>query len=123
MKIEEIRLRRVRLNLVEPFAPSFGTLYDKDILIVEVYADGLVGFGECPALSWPLYNEETVYTAQAIIENYICPLLKKLGDIKDPYDISKAFAHIRRNYFARSAIETAIFDLFAKKANANSINI
>lgn len=117
MKIESIKLRRVKLDLVEPFAPSFGTLYDKDILIVELYSEGLVGYGECPALSWPLYNEETVYTAQDIIIQYIAPLLKKLGDIKDPFDISKEFKHIRRNFFARSAIETAIFDLFTKKAH------
>lgn len=50
------------------------------------------------------------------MKSFIAPLLKNV-DIKSPYDVSELFKNIRRNFFARSAIETAIWDIFSQAAH------
>ncbi|MCP8968989.1 o-succinylbenzoate synthase [Ectobacillus ponti] len=118
MKIKQVILRHVKLDLLHPFTTSFGTEYDKDFILVEaVGEDGTSGWAESVAMLDPLYNEETVKTNWHILEDYLIPLV--LGhEIHHPDDISEQlFAHIRGNYMAKAAIEGAVWDLYAKQQN------
>jgi O-succinylbenzoate synthase len=60
MKIEEIELRRIRLELVTPFQTSFGTETERDVLLVRVAGPDGEGWGECVALTEPVYSPEYV---------------------------------------------------------------
>lgn len=114
MKINRVALRELSLPLLEPFTTSFASLTQKPFSIVELHADGLVGYGECAAIGLPLYNEECAATAAYVIEHFLIPLLKKHGPIEHPDEINALFEPIRRNRFARAAIEQAVWDLYAK---------
>ena len=46
MKLDSLTLYLVRLPLVTPFATSFGSIDHKECVLVELHADGLIGYGE-----------------------------------------------------------------------------
>src|SRR5215467_9396552 len=85
MKIESIELREIQLRLKSPFETSFGTMQNRRILLVEVVADGVSGWGEVTAGETPSYNAETTDTAWHIICNFIGPFLqgRTLPDASD----------------------------------------
>ena len=43
MKLERITLRQIRMPLVHFFETSFSRTYERDIILVEVQAEGLTG--------------------------------------------------------------------------------
>lgn len=114
MNIEKITMRKMNLKLKFPFQTSFGTQTEREFIIVEVRDGENVGYGECVVSSRPLYSEETVKTAWHILEDFLIPaVLKK--EIDHPDEISVLFKPIRRNNMAKSALEGAVWDLYAKK--------
>ncbi len=111
--IDRIELRRLSVPLKAPFTTSFGSVDDKDSIIVAVSADGVTGFGESVSFPGPFYNEESQNTIWEMLRSFIIPMLFK-ADITTPEDVSKALAPIRRNYMAISAIEGAVWDLYGR---------
>src|SRR5580704_9746831 len=75
MKIEAIAVREINIRLKSPFETSFGTTQDRRILLVEVIADGVSGWGEVTAGETPAYNAETTDTAWHVISDFIAPLV------------------------------------------------
>ncbi|WP_134703387.1 o-succinylbenzoate synthase [Ammoniphilus sp. YIM 78166] len=115
MKLDRVVLRHMKLQLLHPFTTSVGTEYDKDFILVEVRTkDGLVGWAESVAAGDPFYKEETVKTNWHMLQDFLIPMLAK-APIDHPDQISELFAPIRGNYMAKSALEGAIWDLYAKK--------
>ncbi|MDF2681766.1 MAG: menC [Brevibacillus sp.] len=115
MELKHIVLRHVKMQLLHPFTTSLGTDYDKDFILVEIKSkSGLSGWAESVAALDPLYKEETVKTNWHIMEDFLIPLLFR-EPIKHPDEVSERFAHIRGNYMAKSALEGAIWDLYAKQ--------
>lgn len=117
MLIEKIILRRMELELKNPFQTSFGTQKKREFFIVEAYSKDYVGYGECVVNSNPFYNEETVKTAWHIAEDFLIPAVYQHGRINHPDEVSEIFKPIRRNNMAKSAVEGAIWDLYAKENN------
>ncbi|TQR21436.1 o-succinylbenzoate synthase [Psychrobacillus vulpis] len=116
MLIEKVVIRKMKMDLKFPFQTSFGTLQERLFLITEIYSGDHVGYGECVVSSNPYYSEETVSTAFSIIKEFLLPLI--LGkDVQHPDDVNKLFSRIRRNNMAKSAIEGALWDLYAKTQN------
>lgn len=68
------------------------------------------------AFSAPWYNEETIKTNWTMLEDFLIPLVLN-KEIEHPRDVSDMFSHIRKNNMAKSAIEGAIWDLYAKEKN------
>jgi O-succinylbenzoate synthase len=115
MKLRQITVRHLQMQLLAPFTTSFGTFQTKDFLLLEaVDEDGVRGFAESVAFHVPWYNEETLQTNWHMLEDYMIPLLLR-EPIKHPDDVSRRFAFIRKNNMAKSALEGAIWDLYAKK--------
>ncbi len=120
MLIEKIILRRMELELKNPFQTSFGSQKNREFFIVEAYSKNHVGYGECVVNARPLYNEETVKTAWHIVEDFLVPAIFNNGEMNHPDEVSEIFKPIRRNNMAKSSIEGAIWDLYAKE---NSISL
>jgi len=117
MKIKEVILRQLEMPLISPFTTSFGSFEKKEFILVEVKnEDGLSGWSESVAFGAPWYNEETIKTNWTMLEDFLIPLILE-QEIKHPSDVSSLFAYIRKNNMAKSAIEGAVWDLFAKENN------
>ncbi|MCE4049047.1 MULTISPECIES: o-succinylbenzoate synthase [Bacillaceae] len=117
MKIDKIVLRKVDIPLKAPFETSFAAMTAKKCIIVEIHGEGKIGYGECSAFEFPLYNEEFVNGCWAALQDCLIPLLLKEGDIAHPDETSTIFEHIRKNNLAKSSINCALWDLYAKIEN------
>lgn len=117
MKIEQITVRKLRMNLKGPFTTSFGTFREKIFLLVEVKDElGNTGWGESVAFDAPWYNEETYKTNWIILEDFLIPLLEG-KEIEHPREVNDIFEPIRKNHMAKAMVEGAIWDLYAKRTN------
>jgi O-succinylbenzoate synthase len=117
VRIERLRLRLVRLPLVAFFETSFGRVYDRTFIIVQVDGDGVEGLGECVADVDPYYSPETNITAWHIIKDFLAPLV--LGRrFAHPRDVYPALARVRGHNMAKAAIEMAAWDLAARSERA-----
>ena len=115
MKIEEITLYHVGMRLKTPVVTNFGSIIDKDSVLVKIRdTDGFIGWGEAPAFSIPWYSEETIGTVLHIMEDFLIPLLLH-QEIDDPNTVFELFVPIQRNNIAKAGLESAIWDLYAKR--------
>ena len=73
MKIDAVVMREINMPLVEPFQTSFGTTTDRRILLIEIHAEGYVGWGECVAGEHPYFSEESIETAWSVIASELGP--------------------------------------------------
>jgi O-succinylbenzoate synthase len=113
MKIESIALREVRMRLKSPFETSFGTVQDRRIVLVEVVADGISGWGEVTAGETPAYNAETTDTAWHVLSDFIVPNL--VGkNISTASEIPASLSPIRGHEMAKSGVENALWDAQAR---------
>jgi len=114
MAIDRIDLSFLRLPYVHFFETSFGRAYDRTFIIIRVYEEGLVGYGECVAEEKPLYSGETTETAWHIIKDFLIPLVFQ-RNIVEPEDFYNAAKVFRENRMAKAGLELALWDLKAKK--------
>ena len=114
MILDEITLHHVRMPLVAPFTTSFGEMRDRECIIIEAKADGLVGWGECVASEEPTYSPETIETAWHISRDFIAPLINSL-DLNNASDYSQQVKPIRGHNMAKAGIEMALWDIWGKE--------
>ncbi|KAB2338043.1 o-succinylbenzoate synthase [Cytobacillus depressus] len=117
MKIEKIVLRKMKMQLKKPFHVSFGIIKEKKFIVAEVHTKDFIGYGDCSALPFPFYNEETTSTAWHILDEFLIPLILSKDEISHPEEVNSLFSPIRRNQMAKSALDCAIWDLYAKEQN------
>src|SRR3989442_672015 len=83
-------------------------------VICRAQAEGIAGWGESVAPEQPWYSGETPKTVWYALEEYIVPQLFR-ADLKTPEDTRRELGWIREHRMAKATIETAIWDLFAKR--------
>jgi O-succinylbenzoate synthase len=115
MKIERVILRQIRMPLVHFFETSFGRTTQRDIILVEVQAEGASGWGEITAGENPFYNEEWTDSAWLIARDYAAPRIAGRS-LETAADVAPLTAHIRGHNMARGGLETAVWDLEARLA-------
>ena len=117
MKLTEITIRHLQMDLKAPFTTSFGTFTKKDFLLLEAKDEaGTIGWGESVAFHSPWYNEETLKTNWHMLEDYLIPLILH-KEINHPDEVNVLFEPIRKNNMAKSTIEGAIWDIYAQQTN------
>lgn len=114
MNIESIVLRQIQVKLKAPFETSFGKTWERRVVLVEVIADGLSGWGEVTAGEGPFYNSETNDTSWLILEKFIVPLVSA-AKISSPSDIPDILRVIRGHGMAKAALENALWDIEAQR--------
>lgn len=114
MKIDRIELTQIKIPLVHFFETSFGRTYERIIVLVRVFSDGEVGFGEVTAGETPFYCHETGDTAWLIIKKFIAPLILH-RQFDHPDKISPVLKPIRGHNMAKAAVETSIWDLWSRQ--------
>lgn len=115
MKLDKVTLYQLEIPLITPFVTSYGQMEQKCFTLVEVEdAMGNKGYGELEAFPIPDYTEETAETARIILAKQLLPLLRN-QKLEHPSEVRDLFAVVRGNEMAKSSIETAIWDLYAKR--------
>ncbi|MGM8212408.1 o-succinylbenzoate synthase [Virgibacillus sp. W0430] len=114
MRINEINMFKLNMKMKNPFTTSFGTQHTRSFIIVEAKSSkGVSGWGECVTSDSPLYIEEFTDSSWLMLEKFLIPLILNTT-IDHPDDVQERFNPYKRNHLAKSAIEGAIWDLYAK---------
>lgn len=117
MKVEKIVLRKMKITFKTPFETSFGAMAEKHFILAALHTKDHVGYADCPAFGSPWYSEETITTGWHMLNDFLIPILFDLGDISHPSELTEPFSQIRRNNMAKSALDCALWDLYAKERN------
>ena len=115
MKLEGVELRRVTMPLVAPFRTSFGTEHDRQVVLVRVVTESAEGWGECVAMTEPLYSSEYVDAAADVIRRFLVPALGEARDV-EVHAAERAFARVKGHPMAKAAVETALLDAQLRQA-------
>lgn len=118
MRIDEITLRHIDMPFRVPFQTSRWIQRSKEAVIVEVRSEGLTGWGECVALSFPDYCYECTLTNWLLLKEFLVPAV--LGtELGDAEEFRSAIAHITGHNMAKAGLEAAIWDLLGKRDGAS----
>jgi O-succinylbenzoate synthase len=113
MLIDAIHLREINMPLAHPFETSFGVTTGRRILLVQIEAEGLTGWGECVAGEHPYFSDETVDTAWLIAESELAPRLLDT-EVLHGGSCPRIFSPVRGHRMAKAGLENAIWDLEAQ---------
>jgi O-succinylbenzoate synthase len=109
MKILSIELHRVAMPLVRPFQTSFGTQTSRDVLLVRVRGSDGEGWGECVAMTDPVYSSEYVEGCERVIRGYLGPALLAAPDVTAE-TVGLLLGFVVGHRMAKAALETAVLD-------------
>ena len=113
MKLTGVELRRVTMPLVSPFRTSFGTQNSRDVLLLRVVTDESEGWGECVAMSDPLYSSEYVDATADVLRRFILPTLADSSEelLRHGAHAVNAVLHkFKGHRMAKAALEMAVLD-------------
>ena len=113
--IQSIELLEIRLPLIHFFETSFGRTTERRIVLARVKdADGAEGWGECTAGEGPFYSDEWTDSAWETLLAFLGPMVvgKRVDSAADVFALMKS---VRGHRMAKATIETACWDLEAKK--------
>jgi o-succinylbenzoate synthase len=113
MRIDAIFLRELHIPLVQPFETSFGVTTTRRVLLVELKAEGLSGWGECVAGEHPYFSEESIDSAWQVLLNELAPILVA-AEPEHGGKCPTLFKKVRGNRMAKGALENAVWDLEAQ---------
>lgn len=109
MKLTGVELRRIRIPLVSPFRTSFGTQTWRDVLLVRAVSAEAEGWGECVAMSDPLYSPEYVDAAADVLRRFLVPALAACP-VLDASSVGPALSPFKGHRMAKAALEMAVLD-------------
>jgi O-succinylbenzoate synthase len=113
IQIDKITLRQIRMPLVNFFETRFGRTTERHMVLVEVTAGGISGWGEVTAGENPFYNEEWTESAWLIVRDYAAPRVLNYR-FENAEGVGPRTAHIRGHNMARGGLEVAVWDLEAR---------
>ena len=112
MKLTGVELRRISMPLVAPFRTSFGVETTRDILLLRAVLDGQAGsegWGECVAMSDPLYSSEYVDAAADVLKRFMLPRLFAAAHV-DGTAVGPLLEPFKGHWMSKAVIETAVLD-------------
>jgi o-succinylbenzoate synthase len=114
--IQSIELREIRLPLIHFFETSFGRTTERRIILARLRdADGVEGWGECTAGEGPFYSDEWTDSVWSTLCEFLAPMI--LGrQIDSAANVFSLMRLVRGHRMAKATLETACWDLEAKKA-------
>jgi o-succinylbenzoate synthase len=118
VKLTGLELRRVAMPLVAPFRTSFGVEYARDVLLVRAFGPDAEGWGECVAMSEPLYSPEYVEGTVDVITRFLVPILSSLPSM-EVHIVEEAFARLKGHPMAKAAVLTAVLDAQLRAAGVS----
>ncbi|KGB80839.1 hypothetical protein JT55_16635 [Rhodovulum sp. NI22] len=115
MKIDRIDIYHVSMPLLAPWKTAFSEEHAIESILVRMESDGTVGWGEAAPYSVPQFCAEWCPAAFLLIRDVFAPLL--IGrDIASGVQLQGLLAPFKANQFAKAALDTAWWDLQARRA-------
>jgi O-succinylbenzoate synthase len=119
-----VEVRRVRLELVEPWRTPLGTVTARDTVLVRTVFEDSEGWGECVAMGEPTYSAEYTEGALDVLRRHLLPRLAAGGDPppgQDPEwslaaEVCGRLSPVKGHPMAKAAIELAVLDAETRAA-------
>ncbi len=114
--IERVETILLDVPTVRPHVLAMTTMHHQTLCLVRIFcSDGTVGIGEATTIGGLSYGPESPEGAKLAIDTYFTPVLQG-RDAERPGEIMAALSRmIVGNHFAKSAIETALYDALGKR--------
>lgn len=128
MRILEFALHTIALPLVTPFTTSFSTQTERRVLILELTAevDGalVVGWGECGALTEPVYSSEYLDGVLDVTTAHLFPRLAAASAVDEltAEAVAGLLGKVVGHRMAKAAIEMAVLDAQLRAAGVSFKN-
>ncbi len=116
MKIDRIKLFRVKIPLKHFFETSYGRVYHEEHIIVRMESGSFAGYGESAVETVPYYMYETTDTVWCIQKNFVIPALlhQELENLESYLNLIK---RIRGHNAAKCGFEGAFWHILTMKNN------
>ena len=116
LKIDQLVITHVRVPLVEPFRISSGAVSEKDGIVIELHADGLIGYGESSPMAGSFYSADTPESSWKELCDVLAPAI--IGsEFEHPEHWNRALDALPAGNFTKAGVETAFWDLAAQRVN------
>jgi O-succinylbenzoate synthase len=116
MKIDCIELYHLELPLTRPVETRLGNWTKWETVLVRMLSGDAEGWGEASPGNAPLWYPETSATAFHVLQRHLAPRL--VGRyVQSPEQLQELLEPVAGNQHARSALDCAWWDLFARKQN------
>ncbi|NDL58899.1 o-succinylbenzoate synthase [Phytoactinopolyspora sp. XMNu-373] len=102
------------MPLRSPFRTSFGVESERDVLLIRVVTPDADGWGECVAMSQPLYSSEYVDGAADVVRRFLIPRLLAAGEL-DPQQVAAVLEPVKGHRMAKAALELAVLDVWLRE--------
>lgn len=115
-----VELRRLRLPFRRPVHTALGVAAFRDVVLVRVTGPDSDGWGECAALTAPLYTSEYADGAAHVLRHHLVPRLAAgaHADV-DAAGVAAALAPVRGHHMAKAALEMAVLDAELRAAGVS----
>ena len=114
--IESVETILVDVPTIRPHRLSVATMNHQTLVLVRIRcADGVSGVGEGTTIGGLAYGEESPESIKVNIDTYFAPLLKGMDATRPGVAMAKLRTLYQGNRFAKSAVETALFDAQAQR--------
>lgn len=114
MKIEQVELIVVKLQLLRPFRTSSSVKTHVEHILVRVAGEGLEGWGESASPADPYYCPETTETCWHLLKDFLAPAI--LGrEWRSIDELRNYYKSVKGNNFAKAGLEMAAWDMLARR--------
>jgi O-succinylbenzoate synthase len=113
MRFSALRLHWIQVPLHEPFRISSGAVSLKDAILVELQAEGNVGWGEASPMAGAFYSSETPESTWAFLRDQLLPRFIEKPEL-DPQRCADRLSEFKGEPFAKAGLEGAVWDLEAQ---------
>lgn len=114
MRITAMNVYHVSMPLLYPWRTAYGEDAAIDSVLVRVESDGVHGWGEATPFARPEYSAEWAHGAFSLVRDHFGP--RVLGrEFEAVADLQMQLARFKGNYFAKAALDIAVWNLESKK--------
>ena len=119
-RIERVQTLLLDLPTIRPHRLSVATVRIQTMVIVRIScSDGVIGVGEATTIGGLVYGPESPEGMKLTIDQYISPVLTGSSFTSVGSLMATVNRGVKGNHFAKCAVETALFDLFAKRVGVS----
>lgn len=118
IQLKEIEISILRPTLMFPFTTSFGTQRERDTVLIVLKTDsGIVGVGEAPTLTEPIFDDQYAWGEYDVLKRFIIPDIQgRLGGKIESYEqLWSSLSRINGHSFGKCGLEAAYWHVVTQQ--------